>query len=70
MGSTVKEENDLSLLYHYGYPMLLNIDAKKWSLDRKPQNPSIPRRWHPAFLLEMGALRPPVVTFAERAGSS
>jgi hypothetical protein len=30
---------------------------------------SIHRRWHLTFHLEMGALRPPVVTFAERAGS-
>jgi hypothetical protein len=31
--------------------------------------PINPWRWHPIFHLEMGALRPPVVTFAERAGS-
>jgi hypothetical protein len=43
---------------------LLNIDAKKWSMDGG-RDPSIHRRWHLAFHLEMGALRPPVVTFAE-----
>jgi hypothetical protein len=32
-------------------------------------DPSIHRRWHLTFHLKMGALRPPVVTFAERAGS-
>jgi hypothetical protein len=47
---------------------LLNIDAKKWSMNRR-LGPINPRRWHLAFHLEMGALRPPVVTFAERAGS-
>jgi hypothetical protein len=67
--STVLEENDLSLLYQYGYLRLLNIDTKKWHLDRRSQDPSIHRRWHPTFHLEMGALRPPVVTFAERVGS-
>jgi hypothetical protein len=51
------------LPYCCGCPRLLNIDAKKWSLDRRPQNPSIHRRWYPTFHLEMGALRPPVVTF-------
>jgi hypothetical protein len=45
------------------------MDVKKWSLGRRPRDPSIRRRWHPAFHLETGALRPPVVTFAERAGS-
>jgi hypothetical protein len=30
--------------YYYGYPSLLNIDAKKWSLDRRLQDPSIHRR--------------------------
>jgi hypothetical protein len=29
------------------------------------QDPSIHRRWHLAFHLEVGALRPPVVTLAE-----
>jgi hypothetical protein len=48
---------------------LLNIDVKKWSLDRGLQDISIHRRWHSAFHLEMGALRPPVVNFVERAGS-
>jgi hypothetical protein len=38
-------------------------------MDRRPQDPSIHRRWHPTFHLEMRALRPSVVTFAERAGS-
>jgi hypothetical protein len=56
------------LLCHYGYSRLLNIHVKKWSLDSRPWDPSIHRRWHPAFHLEMGALRPPVVTLAERAG--
>jgi hypothetical protein len=69
MGSSVQEEDDLSLLYYYGYLRLLNIDVKEWSLDRRSWNPSIHRRWHPAFHLEMGALRTPVVTFAERARS-
>jgi hypothetical protein len=32
-------------------------------------DPSIHRRWLLAFHLEMEALRPPVVIFAERAGS-
>jgi hypothetical protein len=32
-------------------------------------DPSINRRWHLTFHLETGALRPPVVTFVERAGS-
>jgi hypothetical protein len=49
-------------------PRLLKIDAKKWSMDRG-QDPSICRRWHLTFHLEAGALRPPVVTFAEREGS-
>jgi hypothetical protein len=44
MGSTLKEEDDLSLLYYYGYLRLPNIDVKNWILDRKPQNPSIRRR--------------------------
>jgi hypothetical protein len=30
------KEDDLSLLYHYGYLRLLNIDAKEWSMDRRP----------------------------------
>jgi hypothetical protein len=29
MGSTVWEENYFSLLYHYGYLRLFNIDVKK-----------------------------------------
>jgi hypothetical protein len=62
-------ENDILLLYHYDYLRLLNIDAEKWSLDQRPLGPLIHRRWLPAFHLEMGALRPPVVIFAERAGS-
>jgi hypothetical protein len=33
------------------------------------RDPSIHRRWHLSFHLEVGALRPPVVTFAKRAGS-
>jgi hypothetical protein len=45
-------------------PRLLNIDVKKWSVDRG-QDPSIHRRWHFTFHLEVGALRPPVVTLAE-----
>jgi hypothetical protein len=45
------------------------LKKKMWSLDRRPWNPSIHRKWHSTFHLEMGALRPPVVTFAERAGS-
>jgi hypothetical protein len=49
-------------------PGLLNIDAKRWNVDRRLV-PSIHRRWHIVFHLEMGSLRPPVVTFAERAGS-
>jgi hypothetical protein len=57
------------LLYYYGYPRLLNIVVKKWNLDRRARDPSIHRRWHPTFHLEMGALRPPVVTFAEVASS-
>jgi hypothetical protein len=69
MGSTVWKEDDLSLLYYYGYLRLLNIDVKKWSLDRRTWDPSIHRRWHHAFHLETGTLRPPVVTFAERARS-
>jgi hypothetical protein len=52
------------LLYYYGYVRLLNIDVKKWSLNRMLWDPSIHRRWHPAFHLEMGALRP-----SERAKS-
>jgi hypothetical protein len=47
---------------------LLNINAKKWSVDRG-WDPSIHRRWHFTFHLETGALRPPVVTFVERVGS-
>jgi hypothetical protein len=57
------------LIYCYGYQRLLNIDVKKWILDRRPWNPSFHRRWYPTFHLEMGALRFPVVTFAERARS-
>jgi hypothetical protein len=36
-----EEENDLSLLYHYDYLRLLNIDINKWSMDRRlgPINP-------------------------------
>jgi hypothetical protein len=52
----VWEEDDLSLLYYYGYLRPANIDVKKWSLDGKPQNPSIHWRWHPAFHLAMGTL--------------
>jgi hypothetical protein len=52
-----------------GYLKLLNIDVNKWSLDRRPRNPSIHERWHPTFHLETGALRPLMVTFAERARS-
>jgi hypothetical protein len=55
-GSPVQEENDLFFFYYYGYPRLLNIDFKKWSLDRKLQDPSIHRRWHPTFCLEKGHL--------------
>jgi hypothetical protein len=58
---TVQEENDLLLLYHDGNPRFLSFDIKEWSLDRRPQNPSIQRRWHPTFHLEMGTLKPPVV---------
>jgi hypothetical protein len=68
-GSTIQEENDLSLLYYYGYPRLLNIGVKKWSLDRRPQDLSIHKRWHLTFCLETGELRPPVVTFAAGTGS-
>jgi hypothetical protein len=49
-------------------PRLLNTDAKNWSVDRG-RDPSIHKRWHLTFHLEAGALRPPVVTFAERIGS-
>jgi hypothetical protein len=47
---------------------LLNIDAKKWSVDGV-WDPSIHRRWHLNFHMERGKLRPPVVTLAERTGS-
>jgi hypothetical protein len=43
---------------------LLNIDAKKWSMDRG-WDPSIHRSWHLTFHLAAGALKPPVVTLAE-----
>jgi hypothetical protein len=56
-GSTVQEENDLSLLYHYGNLRLLSFDIKEWSLDRRLQDPSIQGRWHPTFCPETGALR-------------
>jgi hypothetical protein len=54
VGSIVQEENDLSLLYHDGNPRLLSFDNKQWSLDRRPQDPSIQGRWHPTFCPEMG----------------
>jgi hypothetical protein len=66
---TVQEEDDLSYLYCYCYLRLLNTDVKKWSLDKRPQNPSIHRGWHLTYHLEMEVLRPPVVTFAEGARS-
>jgi hypothetical protein len=44
VGSTVQEENDLSLLYNDGNLRLLSFDIKKWSLDRRPRNPSIQGR--------------------------
>jgi hypothetical protein len=68
-GSTVQEENDLLLLYHDGNPRLLSFSIKEWSLDRRPRNPSIQGRWHPAFCLEMGALRPPRVALTYGAWS-
>jgi hypothetical protein len=61
VGSTVQEKNDLSLLYHDGTLRLLSFDIKEWSLDRRFWDPSIQGRWHPAFLLETGALTPPMV---------
>jgi hypothetical protein len=61
VGCTAQEENDILLLYHDGNPRFLSFDIKEWSLDRRPQNPSIQRRWHPTFHLEMGTLKPPVV---------
>jgi hypothetical protein len=60
-GSTVQEENDLSLLYQDGNPRLLIFYIKEWSLDRRPWDPLIQGRWHPTFCLEAGALRPPMV---------
>jgi hypothetical protein len=57
------------LLSYQDYPELLNLDVKNWSLDRRPWDPSTHRRWLSIFHLEMGALRPPVVTFAERTRS-
>jgi hypothetical protein len=66
VGSTVQKENALSLLCHYGNPSLLSFDIKEWNLARKPQDPSIQGRWHPAFSLEMGALRPPMVAWSWR----
>jgi hypothetical protein len=57
------------LLYYYGYPRLLNNDVKKQSLDRESQNSPIHRQWHPTFHLGTGTLKPPVVTFAEKARS-
>jgi hypothetical protein len=36
-------------------PRLLNIDAKKWWVDRRLDS-SIHRRWHLAVNLEMGGL--------------
>jgi hypothetical protein len=51
MGSTIYEEDDLLLFYYYGNLRLLNIDVKKWSLDRRLQDPLIHRRWHPTFHL-------------------
>jgi hypothetical protein len=39
-GSTVQEENDLSL-YHDGNMRLLIFDIKEWSLDRRSWDPSI-----------------------------
>jgi hypothetical protein len=38
-----------SLLCHDGNPSLLSFGIKEWSLDRRPQDPSIQGRWHPAF---------------------
>jgi hypothetical protein len=69
VGSTVQEENDLSLLYHDGNTRLLSFDIKQWSLDRRPQDPSIQGRWHPTFHLEMRALTPPMVAFTYGAWS-
>jgi hypothetical protein len=60
VGFTVQEENDHLLLYHDGNPRLLNFKIKEWSLDKKPWDASIQGRWHPAFHLDMGALRPPI----------
>jgi hypothetical protein len=57
-GSTVQEENDLSLLYHYGNLRLLSFDIKEWSLDRRLQDhqskgdgtlPSVQRQGHLDF---------------------
>jgi hypothetical protein len=68
-GSTVQEENDLSLLYHDGNPRLLSFNIKEWSLDRRPWDPSIQGRLHPAFCLEMGALTPSMVALMYGAWS-
>jgi hypothetical protein len=69
VGSTVQEENDLLLLYHDGNPRLLSFDIEEWSLDRRPRNPSIQRRWHPAFHPETGALRPLMIALTYGAWS-
>jgi hypothetical protein len=63
VGSTVQEEDDLSLLYHDDNPRFLNFDIKEWSLDRRSYDPSIQGRWHHTFCPETGALRPPMLPF-------
>jgi hypothetical protein len=35
-GSTVQEENNLSLLYYDGNPRLLSFNIKEWNLDMRP----------------------------------
>jgi hypothetical protein len=36
MGCIVKQEDDLLPLYYYGYLSLLNVDVKKWNLEKRP----------------------------------
>jgi hypothetical protein len=54
---------------HYGYPKGSSTLMPRSGAWTGGWDTSIHRRLHLASHLEIGALRPPVVTFAERAGS-
>jgi hypothetical protein len=56
VGSTIQKEDDLVLLNHQDYPVLLNLDDKNWSLDKRPQDKAFSGAIWPLLRVEMGTV--------------